>query len=85
MRLAMKGPWRHYQRQCCRGVSHDVAVTFLAGIVPQAVRLVGSLSQSLVQSSLALLWTRPAAPLPHPHVPFVVQCWWEAGLNNDLA
>jgi len=48
-------------------MSHDVAVTSCAGIVRQAMRLVGFLSPSRVHASLARLWSRPAAPLSGTH------------------
>jgi hypothetical protein len=63
----MAGPRCPHQRHGCRGVAYDGAVTSRAEIIRHAVRLVGSLSPSRVQSFLTLLWPRPTAPLHHTH------------------
>jgi hypothetical protein len=48
----MAGPRCPHQRHGCRGVAYDGAVTSRAEIIRHAVRLVGSLSPSRVQSFL---------------------------------
>ena len=66
-RVAMAGLRCPHQRHGCRGVADDGAVTSRAGIIRQAVCLVGALSPSRVPSSFACLGTHPAAPLPLTH------------------
>ena len=61
-RVAMAGLRCPHQRHGCRGVAYDVAVTSRAEIIRHAMRLVGSLSQSHVQSFLTLLGIRPPVP-----------------------
>jgi hypothetical protein len=77
-------PWQDcgnpYQCRGRRGVSHNGAVTSRAGIVHHAVRLVGSLAQSLVQT---IPRTGSPTAVTHRRLPQNVACGFLALRSSD--